>query len=229
MKSIVLIQSNFYAQGLIQVMSHSKLEHQILDIFPNVDSYLDSDIAKYRSDAIVIVAEALLKEVSKYKTTVLYKNQRVIIIAESNSNTDIAFSSYVSEGAKAFLRVDVSTEVLCKAIETADENSVLLYGAVKPSVLKMQLDAFNKMQASNNSNQAFPKELTRRECDVIKLLALGMDNRDISEKLCISEKTTKNHVSNILAKLELKHRTQVVILAARKRWVDLDNMEYKIS
>ena len=59
-------------------------------------------------------------------------------------------------------------------------------------------------------------ELTEREQEVLHLIADGRNNREIAEKLVISEKTVKTHVSNILAKLNLDDRTQAAIYALRR-------------
>jgi two-component system, NarL family, response regulator DegU len=61
--------------------------------------------------------------------------------------------------------------------------------------------------------------LTRRECEVLQLLAEGKSNREVGDLLFISEKTVKNHVSNILMKLKVKDRTKAVLLAIKKSWV----------
>jgi two-component system response regulator DegU len=63
--------------------------------------------------------------------------------------------------------------------------------------------------------------LTRRECEVLQLLADGNSNRGISEALFISEKTVKNHVSAILQKMDVNDRTQAVVVAIKKGWVEM--------
>src|SRR5690625_7481566 len=63
--------------------------------------------------------------------------------------------------------------------------------------------------------------LTNRECQVLQLLSEGQSNRTISETLVISEKTVKNHVSNILQKMNVNDRTQAVVMAIRNGWVEV--------
>ncbi|CRH76001.1 Spore germination protein gerE [Chlamydia trachomatis] len=63
--------------------------------------------------------------------------------------------------------------------------------------------------------------MTRRECEVLQLLADGKSNRAIGETLYISEKTVKNHVSNILQKMNVNDRTQAVVLAIKNGWVEV--------
>jgi NarL family two-component system response regulator LiaR len=59
-------------------------------------------------------------------------------------------------------------------------------------------------------------ELSEREMEVLKLIAAGMSNAEIAEKLVLSEKTVKGHVSNILSKLQLADRTQAAVFAWRE-------------
>src|SRR5699024_12702530 len=63
--------------------------------------------------------------------------------------------------------------------------------------------------------------LTKRECEVLQLLAEGKSNRGVSEALYISEKTVKNHVSSILQKMNVTDRTQADVHANRNGWVDV--------
>jgi NarL family two-component system response regulator LiaR len=58
-------------------------------------------------------------------------------------------------------------------------------------------------------------DLTEREVEVLRLIAAGLNNREIAERLVISEKTVKTHVSSILSKLDLEDRTQAAIYALR--------------
>lgn len=74
-------------------------------------------------------------------------------------------------------------------------------------------------EESNNPEQF--EELSSREQEVLELLAKGMSNRSIAETLYISDKTVKNHVSNILKKLSVEDRTQAVIVSLKRGLVKL--------
>lgn len=65
-------------------------------------------------------------------------------------------------------------------------------------------------------------DLSERELDVLRLIARGMSNKQIADELVIAEGTVKSHVSNILSKLHLAHRTQAALYALRRRLVPLD-------
>ena len=64
-------------------------------------------------------------------------------------------------------------------------------------------------------------ELTKREVEVLKLIASGMFNKEIASTLCISERTVKNHVSNIFKKIEVSDRTQAAVFAIKNNLVDI--------
>lgn len=88
---------------------------------------------------------------------------------------------------------------------------------IQPSLIPL-LNA--KMIDRNNDNKKI-ENLTRREMDVLKLLAFGMYNKEIAEKLEISERTVKNHVSNIFKKISVTDRTQAAVFAIRNNLITI--------
>jgi DNA-binding NarL/FixJ family response regulator len=113
-------------------------------------------------------------------------------------------------GASGFLLKDAPAEDLVEAIRVIAAGEALL----APSVTRRLLDrvASRLPPAHDNSIPAL-SELTEREMEVLKLVARGLSNAEIAEKLVVSETTVKTHVSRILGKLDLRDRVQVVILA----------------
>ncbi|MCR5677175.1 MAG: response regulator transcription factor [Agathobacter sp.] len=88
---------------------------------------------------------------------------------------------------------------------------------IQPSLIP----ALNSKMIEKNDDEARIDELTRREIEVLKLLSVGMYNKEIAEKLDISERTVKNHVSNIFKKLEVTDRTQAAVFAIRNNLVKI--------
>lgn len=78
----------------------------------------------------------------------------------------------------------------------------------------------SKMIDRNNDNEKMSK-LTNRELEVLKLLSIGKLNRQVAEELQISERTVKNHVSNIFKKIEVKDRTQAAVFAIRNNLINI--------
>ena len=83
------------------------------------------------------------------------------------------------------------------------------------------IPALNAKRIERNKDEEKIEELTRRELEVLKLLAVGMYNKEIAEKLEISERTVKNHVSNIFKKLEVTDRTQAAVFAIRNNLIQV--------
>ena len=128
--------------------------------------------------------------------------------------TTFGLDEYVVEalraGASGFLLKDAPPEDLVDAIRIVAAGEALL----APSVTRRLLDrvASRLPPAQENAIRAL-SELTERELEVLKLVARGLSNAEIAEKLVVSETTVKTHVSRILAKLEIRDRVQAVILS----------------
>jgi DNA-binding NarL/FixJ family response regulator len=127
--------------------------------------------------------------------------------------TTFGLDEYVVEslraGASGFLLKDAPPEDLVEAIQIVAAGEALL----APSVTRRLLDRVASRLPSANEN-AIPalSELTDREFEVLKLLARGLSNAEIAERLVVSETTVKTHVSRVLSKLDLRDRVQAVIL-----------------
>lgn len=120
----------------------------------------------------------------------------------------------IREGAKGFLRKDVSLAQLVQAIETLAAGGTFLQPALTDSLMK-GLDAARGTLPDAGASLVEP--LTPRETEVLRLMAAAYTNREIAEALGTAEGTVKIHVSNILAKLAARDRTQAVLKALELR------------
>ncbi|MGA2513835.1 MAG: response regulator transcription factor [Candidatus Limnocylindrales bacterium] len=128
--------------------------------------------------------------------------------------TTFGLDEYVVEslraGASGFLLKDAPAEDLVEAIRIVAAGEALL----APSVTRRLLDRVaSRLPPANEDTIPALSELTERELEVLKLMARGMSNAEIAEKLVVSETTVKTHVSRVLSKLDLRDRVQAVILA----------------
>ena len=113
-------------------------------------------------------------------------------------------------GASGFLLKDVAPDDFAAAIRTVAAGDALL----APSVTRQLLDRFrDRLPGPPDARNERLRELTEREIEVLKLVARGMSNREIAEKLVLAEPTVKTHVSHALLKLDLRDRAQAVVLA----------------
>jgi DNA-binding NarL/FixJ family response regulator len=129
--------------------------------------------------------------------------------------TTFDLDEYVFEalraGASGFLLKDAPAEELASAIRVVAAGESLL----APVVTRRVIDAFVRRApaSSRAANDDRIGQLTPRELEVLGLMARGLSNLDIAERLFVSEGTTKTHVSNVLAKLGLRDRVQAVVFA----------------
>lgn len=126
----------------------------------------------------------------------------------------------VDIGLNGYMLKDSDLEELKKAITAVYEGETY----IQPSMIPYM----NSKTTINMTDQEFIDSLTKREYDVLKLLSVGMYNRDIGTKLEISERTVKNHISNIFKKINVNDRTQAAVFAIRNKIVDIyEDNSYK--
>jgi len=127
--------------------------------------------------------------------------------------TTFDLDEYVYEalriGASGFLLKDTPSERLLDAVRTAATGEALL----APSITRRLIERFTQAARPEPGVPAVLSDLTPRELDVLRLVALGLSNAEIAARLVLGENTIKTHVTHILAKLGLRDRVQAVVLA----------------
>jgi NarL family two-component system response regulator LiaR len=131
----------------------------------------------------------------------------------------------IEAGALGYLLKDVNPDDLVKAIQAAQRGEVQLHPDITKRLMQQVVARAGQPSAGERTNSGATDlaELTERELDVLRLIAKGLNNREIAEQLTISEKTVKTHVSSILSKLHLTDRTQAAIYALRAGLVKTDS------
>ena len=112
-------------------------------------------------------------------------------------------------GAAGFLLKDAPKDALVQAIRVIHAGDALL----SPSVTRRLVEDYARRGEPTQSPEAILRDLTPREREVLVLVARGMSNAEIAERLVVSEATVKSHVGSILLKLDLRDRVQAVVLA----------------
>ena len=133
---------------------------------------------------------------------------RVIILTTFDDD------EYVFEGLRAgalgYLLKDVSIQELADAIRTVMAGGVL----IEPSVARKVVAEFARMTSSAPTTRSgLDEPLSEREIDILRLLAQGLTNREIAQRLFLAEGTVKNYVTNILSKIGVRDRTQAALRA----------------
>ncbi len=138
-------------------------------------------------------------------------DSRVIILTSFGEEDKVLPA--IRAGAQGYLLKDITPDDLVQAVRAAYLGQVQLH----PDVAKKLMLAVAAKEEPPASRSAAPfAELTEREAEVLCLIANGLNNREIAERLVISEKTVKTHVSSILGKLHVEDRTQAAIYALRQ-------------
>lgn len=152
-----------------------------------------------------------------------YPETKVIILSIHDDETYVTHA--LKTGAQGYLLKEMDTDSLIEAIKVVHEGGSYLH----PKVTHNLVEEYRRLSQSSTKGMS-PRDieykkplhlLTRRECQVLQLLADGKSNRTIAEDLVISEKTVKNHVSNILQKMNVNDRTQAVVKAIKNGWVEV--------
>lgn len=163
--------------------------------------------------------EATRRLVEKYPET------KVIILSIHDDENYVSHA--LQTGARGYLLKEMDADALIEAVNVVAEGGSYLHPKVTHSLVKEYRRLYARQAEGSYSNIQNTEIcrplhlLTRRECEVLQMLANGKSNRGIGETLFISEKTVKNHVSNLLQKMNVNDRTQAVVAAIKNGWVEV--------
>jgi NarL family two-component system response regulator LiaR len=142
-----------------------------------------------------------------------------VLILTSFGEDDKVFPA-IRAGAQGYLLKDIHPDELVQAVREANQGKVQLH----PDITKRLMSAVVGDQPAAPGSKGAVKpdrsvesvnDLTERELEVLRWIAGGLTNREIAERMVISEKTVKTHVSNVFSKLGLEDRTQAAIWALK--------------
>jgi DNA-binding NarL/FixJ family response regulator len=134
---------------------------------------------------------------------------RVVVLTISADDADVV--NAVMAGACGYLLKDASVDQLVAGIKAAASGESL----ISPQIAAKMLQLLRAQQSNADAAETIRAELSDREIQVLKLIANGKDNAEIARELFISPKTVKNHISNILMKLQIENRIQAAVYAVR--------------
>ena len=134
---------------------------------------------------------------------------RVVVLAEDDRDGGLAAA--VRAGARGYVIRDVEPVELLEALRTVAAGRSLL----SPAVVSRMLDEFAQLVRRSDAISDGAMALSARELEVLRLVADGLNNRTVAERLFISENTVKNHVRSIHEKLQVHSRMEAVVRARR--------------
>jgi DNA-binding NarL/FixJ family response regulator len=146
----------------------------------------------------------------------LLPHVKILMLTISDEEADLYDA--IKAGASGYLLKEISIDEVADAVRSVWAGQ----SRISPSMASKLLAEFAAMSRRAEERQQFPApRLTDREMDVLKLVAKGLNNRDIAKELFISENTVKNHIRNILEKLHLHSRMEAVVYAVKERLLEI--------
>jgi DNA-binding NarL/FixJ family response regulator len=134
---------------------------------------------------------------------------KVLILSTYDDDHDVSLA--IRSGAKGYLIKDMPSEELVKAIRCINSG----YAQLAPGLLE-RIISQKQLQPIPEPIPLELTELTRRELDVARLVAMGATNQEIAQQLYISESTVKTHLNSIFTRLNLKNRSQLAIYTSKQ-------------
>lgn len=207
---------------------------RILDFEPSFEVVAEGDdgseaielVEQYQPD--VIIMDINMPTINGVEATgsliQKYPEAKVIILSIHDDENYVTHA--LRTGATGYLLKEMDADALIEAVKVVADGGSYLHPRVTHNLVK----EYRRLSADENGSDKYISKveirrplhlLTRRECEVLQLLADGKSNRGIGEALFISEKTVKNHVSNILQKMNVNDRTQAVVVAIKNGWVEV--------
>ncbi len=189
------------------------LEEQGIDVVGEAQSGTEALLQIREVAPEVVVMDLNMPGISGVEATrqiaMIAPLTRVLVLTISDQDADVMDA--ILAGACGYLLKDASIEQLMAGIAAAAAGESL----VSPAIASKLLQRLRATRSSPREAETIRSELSDREIQVLKLIANGKDNGMIAAELHISPKTVKNHISNILMKLQIDNRIQAAVYAVR--------------
>jgi two-component system NarL family response regulator len=211
---LVVDDQELFRRGLTMLLG---VEEGIEVVGEAGDGVRGADLAISSAPDVVLLDVRMPKQ-SGIDTCVQIKEAlpttKIIMLTMSDEEADLYEA--VKSGASGYLLKDSSIEEVAQGIRVVADGQSL----ISPSMAAKLIDEFKTMSKPERNGPAL--KLTERELEVLRLVAKGLSNREVANQLRISENTVKNHVRNMLEKLQLHSRMEAVMFAVREKIVELE-------
>src|SRR6266851_2262672 len=143
---------------------------------------------------------------------------KIVMLTISDEEGDL-FEA-IRAGASGYLLKDIPLDDVAEVVRAVHGGQSLINPSMAGKLLTEFATLARRGDGEQRAQQVPAPKLTDREMEVLKLVARGMNNRDIAKELFISENTVKNHVRNILEKLQIHSRMEAVMIAVRQKLIE---------
>ena len=147
-----------------------------------------------------------------------------VLVLTTYDDDELVFRS-IEAGAAGYILKDVGSDALAEAVRAASRGESPLQPTIALKVLKRLKTRQGMVSSSQAGGPPAVEQLSAREMDVLRLLGIGATNREIAQRLSLTEGTVKNYISTILAKTGFRDRTNAALYALRQGLLSEDSSD----
>jgi DNA-binding NarL/FixJ family response regulator len=174
-----------------------------------------------RPDVILIDSKTPEPNVADAVREIMRSSPDAKVAVVSRSGAEPGLLDVMKAGARACLAKSISAADLIKSVELISSGRIIISPVFAEAFLREIVCATDVDDKGGSKSEA---GLSEREIEIVKLVTQGATNKEIARALFIAENTVKVHVKNILSKLELRNRQQLVAYAVLRNWVIVDTI-----
>ena len=217
-KVLITDDHKLFRSGIMAMLSHTD-DIQVIGSVASGEEAIN-EVRKERPD--VVLMDILMGGMSGIEATRWIKETdatvKVVIVTMEISKEYV--SAAIKSGVDGYLPKDVNMETLLDAIRIVNKGERFFNDAI----MKLVFEDFYLHEKLKNPAQRLPNELTKREYEVLGLVAEGKTNKEIGDTLFISVKTVETHKSHILDKLGLRNTSDLIKYAIRNKIISVDRL-----
>lgn len=200
-------------EGLARDSFSAVLTHEEgMELLTVTDSPRDAVMTAERTDPDVILTDLTVGQENALEILSRTQGLRAKIVVITSRDSEESLFRALKLGARGYLLKSTTRHELIEAVRAVARGNAYLC----PVMVSLMLDRFKILPPAGGPHGSAFSELSDREVEVLKGIALGMSNNEIAQDLSLTIATVKSHVSNVLSKLGLRDRLQAGILAHRK-------------
>lgn len=210
---LVVDDEDRYRRALQQVLGSAQ-DISVVDMAKDGATGLESAMV-HEPDVILTDIEMPHMNGIEMIRNILKRDRNVAcVVLTAHEENETVFEA-IRAGAMSYLLKSSTAEEVVAAVRRAYKGEATL----TPRIATLVLHDFRRLHEEEDIDDALLYELSKRELEILELVAKGKRNKDIAKDLCLAEKTVKNHVSNILKALQVNSRTEAAMKAVRERLV----------
>ncbi|HLS23061.1 MAG TPA: response regulator transcription factor [Pseudogracilibacillus sp.] len=220
MNLAIIDQQHIFREGFQRLVE----KEENLQIVASVPTLSELPVEKVNDIDVFLIDIGVLKLDEELITKLIsdsFQEKKIVALANEADKENVMLA--ITLGCHGYLLKDMSYEKFIQALHLIYEQGAFIH----PQALYYVINEYRKLsrqggRGSRNklSRKSAKRICTNRENEILQLLVDGHNNSSIAKELNISEKTVKNHLTNIFRKLDVKDRTQAAVLAIRNQWVD---------